>query len=460
MTSRRSKEARVPNQSPSQPYFYVGDRFCVNFDLKKPYTHKHKMVVGPWKDRRALIECMFGYHNYATYSASLQDIGFDPQWKTRAFRAYIKGYYWRDFADAKGDLTKCTPIPDSAKIKPNQWIVVSSHTLPPWAPRYLPSKRYAFIKDKVPAQSVSFEGGRGGDAREKEKFDLPRNRWEHEYWPRGMSHKTRWQRKHFSNFDAKDEAMCRKAWSSLPESKLRPGQIMTTEFKSLFKKQKEREANVIPAGIPKTMMDSMFRSKEHERREDEIRKAYEAACEPIRARFPRATREALLHHHTLKEIEKMEDDAAAAVKEAQDLAEAKANELLPRQLTFEDLFRAGSEEEETSDSGEDEEECEAKKRRTPERSKQIQEPRLLPSYGVSLPKTRAKREARTKPSEVIDKGSTESRSKSSCNSPKTPHASAKDKSDPKPKASTQTKRRRSPPPPRRSSRIHTRAVKT
>jgi len=109
MSSKQQRKRLKPTDG-TQPTFYVGDRFCTNTSTEKPYSFKHKMVVGPWKDRRALIECLFGYHNFCTYSSSRQDIVFDGKAQSRAFRAYIKGYYWKDFVDDGGRCGQVHPL--------------------------------------------------------------------------------------------------------------------------------------------------------------------------------------------------------------------------------------------------------------------------------------------------------------------------------------------------------------
>ncbi len=420
---RRTKAKQFPTKG--QPTFYLGDRYCTNMTREKPYMHRHKMVVGPWKDRRSLIECLFGYHNFAGYSSINQDIVFQAKAVSRAFRAYIKGYYWKDFVEAGGDVSKCTPLADDTNLGVNQWIVVSSHILPPWAPRYLPSKRYAFIKDKVPEKTGGSSGREGGvDAREtsQEGVDFPRNRWEHEYWPKGMPHKVKWQRKHYSNFTQEDEALCKKFWSSLPEAKLQPGQPFTREFRSLFKRDKQREEKVVPTGIPKTMMATIMENQLRVDEEMATREAYERACRPPRTRYPRKIRVDMeLHGYSEATIEALEEADGEAIRKAREESKRREEEAKQEELdTFESLFEVDSSSQRSKNSPkrdfisvvsvpETEAKVKAKVKEKPkakdqskERSKtkrRIQEPRLVESPpSIPLKNQESKPKKRKRPS--------------------------------------------------------------
>jgi len=394
MSSKQQRKRLKPTDG-TQPTFYVGDRFCTNTSTEKPYSFKHKMVVGPWKDRRALIECLFGYHNFCTYSSSRQDIVFDGKAQSRAFRAYIKGYYWKDFVDAGGDVDKCTPLADDTIIGVNQWIVVSSHLLPPWAPCYLPSKRYAFIKDKVPERagaSTALNGGDGdahgdshGDGDGPHRMDYPRNRWEHQYWPKGMPHRVKWQRKHFSNFSEDDKALCKKFYSALPESKLHPGQPFTRDFKALFKKTKDREEKVVPVGIPKTMMAAMMDNDVCQDHENETRAAYEAACRPPPHRYPLSVRTMLIKSHGCADtdVDAMETTVSRAIDDIRAKAEEDAKPEDNRD-PFASLFVSDSEDEKPS-----------KTNTKPTKRKSVQEPPLVDDK--PKPQKKAKTPAHVQP---------------------------------------------------------------
>jgi len=434
-----------------QPTFYVGDRNSTNMDNDNPYSFRHKIVVGPWKDRRALIECLFGYHNFCKYSSSSQDIVFDPKAQSRAFRAYIKGYYWKDFVDAEGDVEKCIPLADNTIIGVNQWIVVSSHLLPPWAPRYLPNKRYTFIKDKVPEKigNSSFSTATtGGDVRDaKDHMDYPRNRWEHEYWPKGMPHRVKWKRKHFSNFSDDDKSLCQKYYSALPESNLQPGQPFTRDFKTLFKKVKDREENVVPSGIPKTMMTSIMETKMRKKHEDEAREVYQASCQPCRPRFPNSARKVLMQSrgYSSEKVYEMEREIARHEAERQQLCERKKAGTTKQEhiKTFESLFAV-----EESDDEQDQKET-TKPKVKKRKSSRIVEPHVVDEPSDLIDKLHVSDENEKKPKERSTKRSTKPKGRSTKRSTKPKGRSARPKIINSAKTKTQT-------PLRRSSRLRNR----
>lgn len=246
---------------PKQPYFYFVNRQCVNFHGTTPFTMKHKMVIGPWEDRRSLIECVYGFHDYCTYNPHRQDIQFEK--KNGGHRGYIIGYTWNNFQKHRGDVKTCPTIKDDEIISVGDTVIVSCKALPVWAPRYLPKTRRGMI--------ANFEKTIGRDYR----------LWEKDYIPKGMTKYSGWKRKHFSNFTISDIETCKKAWSRLPESKLVPGIPFNRDFRVFFarrKKKEERQADVL-VGIPKTLTGTID-TEARKTNEQRIREDYIAACKP------------------------------------------------------------------------------------------------------------------------------------------------------------------------------------
>lgn len=242
-------------------YFYFVDRHCVDFKKNPPFTMKHKMVIGPWDDRRSLIECVYGFHDYCTYNSSMQNIHFEK--KKGGHRAYIIGYTWDNFKKHRGNIQTCPAIQNDEIIGIGDIVVVSCKALPVWAPKYLPMERIGMITNYQNTLSKRAYWS-----------------WYNDYMPKGMSKHSKWERKHFSNFTIRDIETCKAAWSKLPESQLVPGIPFSVDFRDYFSKRKRLKEKTYDAivGIPKTLKHDIIQMKQPK---DDIYREYKASCKPI-----------------------------------------------------------------------------------------------------------------------------------------------------------------------------------
>jgi len=213
---------------------------------------------------RAYIECHYGFHDCAAYSLD-GGFSFDETYVGRSAPMYICGYMWGDFALAKGDVSTLCPISDNDNISTGDCVVVTTHKLPRWAPRFLPQTMFDYICEQL--------GGRKTKRAEK---------WKASYWPLGWKGPLR--RKHFSSLSEEQKESMEDAFLDTNEALFDPSCPPSADVEAilhhrLIEEQPEEEKN---AGIPVTLRQHRKKAREAVIRKKEAEEIIENARKRIK----------------------------------------------------------------------------------------------------------------------------------------------------------------------------------